>query len=205
MKKIVYGITTIMVLSTLLSGCKSNTAATQAAQGTQRRSSAKSTDTTSKTRQMGKADLYGEVTFIAGNEVTLKLIKIPEISTTQNAAQDKGTTSGDSSQSSAQSQGGDPSRGGGGSMGGGAPMDGGGGFPGGTSGTTQKKTTNYEYTGESKTILIPVGLSLASMGRSQAGTETSAKDFTDINKGDVLQVWYSDDDDTVITRVSISS
>ncbi len=124
--------------------------------------------------------LSGEVTSIAGNLVTLKIIEMPDFQSGLNRRQGSDT----------------------------GPPPGGGGWTGGgdrQSGSGQGRQRNLKYTGERKEIIIPVGIPITAMVRTNTGREIKNVAFNKIKKGDILQIWYSDKAQENISRVGISS
>ena len=75
MKKIVYTLAGIVLTTTLMVGCGTNTTDAQSKQATQNTST---DDGSNKQKNFKKADLEGEVASIDGNKLTLKTIKTPE-------------------------------------------------------------------------------------------------------------------------------
>lgn len=61
------------------------------------------------------------------------------------------------------------------------------------------------YTGETKTITIPEGVSITKMSRGDNGAQQTELAITDIKAGDIMQVWFSDEANSVVERVSISN
>ncbi|HEX9060487.1 MAG TPA: hypothetical protein VF941_09930 [Clostridia bacterium] len=62
-----------------------------------------------------------------------------------------------------------------------------------------------KYTGETKTVKIPAGIPVTMVTRGQSGMETKNIEIKDIKAGDMLQVWFSDADKTVVSKVSVSN
>jgi hypothetical protein len=129
-------------------------------------------------RKFDPPGLNGEVASIAGNEVTLKLIEMPKFQANMNRGQGPG---------------GGTRPNGGGWTGGGGPQGGGG----------QAPQRTVKYTGERKTVIIPVGIPITTMVRTDTGRETKTIEFTKIKKGDILQIWYSDKAREIISRIGI--
>lgn len=61
------------------------------------------------------------------------------------------------------------------------------------------------YTGETTSIIIPEGVSITKMTRGENGAQNSELAIGDIESGDILQVWFADEDEGVVERVSISN
>jgi hypothetical protein len=73
------------------------------------------------------------------------------------------------------------------------------------SGTPQPKRDNPTFTGETKTVTIPAGMSITTVLRPEEAKESKNIELKDIKVGDMIQVWYSDKEKGTISRVSISS
>jgi len=142
-----------------------------------------SSNTNASGQKRKAADLVGEIGQIVGNEITLKLVNMPKMS----EGSGQGQTQTDSTKDQKKNQ----PKAITGSTDGGFP---GGGFQGGppreagSNSTTQKsdKVLNLDYTGEEKTITIPVGMTITS-GRSQTGVT-----FETLQEGNVLSIWLDD-------------
>ncbi|SNS61118.1 hypothetical protein SAMN05446037_101469 [Anaerovirgula multivorans] len=123
-----------------------------------------------------KADLYGKVKSIIGNEIVLELAEIPAMPEREENKQEE-------KQSINQI-----------AMGGGGqgPMPGG--MPGG-----QRNGGNAELnlTGETQTIMIPVGVPITSLGQ-KASNEL---DIGDVTEGSILQIWFDKDDSERVVKV----
>ena len=158
------------------------------------------TDAAGNFQKRGEADFAGEISEIIGNEITLKLIKIPEMAQMpaqgqrpagQQASTEKSKKTEEKSEPRAIT----------GSTDNGFP-GGPGGFPGGVGGRESQKSSSgnsssnkttrqaqslvLEYTGEEKTVTIPVGMNISN-GRGQSGAA-----FDTLQKGNVLMVWLND-------------
>ncbi|MDI3481042.1 MAG: hypothetical protein PWQ97_697 [Tepidanaerobacteraceae bacterium] len=66
-----------------------------------------------------------------------------------------------------------------------------------------KEKTALNYTGESKTITIPDGVEITTFARGDKGGEQKTIELKDIKVGDILRIWYSDENKTTISRVSV--
>ncbi|TCO77441.1 hypothetical protein [Marinisporobacter balticus] len=106
-------------------------------------------------------DLYGKVKKILGNEVTLELAELPER---------KEMSEEDREKMKVQIQNGNPGEGGFGGQG-------------------NKMKREIKFTGETKNIIIPVGLPIVSAKR---GEETELE-LGDIIEGTFLQIWLNED------------
>lgn len=163
-----------------------------------------------------RPDLMGQVTAIAGNEVTIKVIELPAMpsfSPGQRSPRPSGwQRSPRPSDAAQQTPAPDISAAPGSSP---APS----GSPG-----SGRRGFSMTFTGEEKTVVIPVGVPITTIQRSATGTsgtnggaannggnaprasvQTVALDFKDIKVGDIISIWYSTKDTTAIARVSIQS
>lgn len=135
-------------------------------------------------KEFQRPDLSGRVKSIIGNEVILELIEMPE------------RGSGAPQRESSQQQAPDRQAGGGGAIpgGGGAP-----GMPGPGGGSQQRTNRELKLTGETKTLLIPVGIPIMTMGQNTQ----KELDLADIYQGMVMQIWLDPDDKETITQVRV--
>ncbi len=142
-----------------------------------------------------RPDLMGQVTAIAGNEVTLNVIELPQMPA--GSAGQRPTAAGNNPAAT---------------LGGNQPAASSETSPG----SSTQKQRGYTFTGEEKTIMIPVGVSITAVQRSGAvnanpqatgnnSVQTVAMDFKDIQAGDILSIWYSEKDSTAISKVIIAS
>lgn len=155
-------------------------------------------------RQREAADFTGEISQMIGNELTLKLVDIkgmsqmpqraeaPENDTSSNDTSSNDTSSGKEAEKASErtpkaitgnTNSGFPG-GGGGFPGGGGP--GGGRTTGANVGTGRSRTAatlSLDYTGEEKTVTIPVGMNIAG-GRGQSETT-----FESLQVGSVISIW----------------
>lgn len=122
-----------------------------------------------------KPDVYGEVSTINGNNVTLKLMEIPQMSRRngQNGGNGNGGNGGGNSN---------------GSYNGGSGGNGG----AGRGGMRVKK-----YTGEVKTIVIPNGVTLTTMTRGQNGMTQNNISLNEVTTGSTLSIYYDTDGKTI--------
>lgn len=146
------------------------------------------------------ADLSGEITSISASEITVKVIKtsafapngqgnnrgikgsVGDKQQTDNP-QDNGNSQDNTTQNDGKQPGTNTKRNGGGMRPGGA----------------------VEYTGEIKTIIIPSDILITTSVRGNNGMETKDVKLTDLQKGDILQVSYSDQDKESIEKVTVRS
>lgn len=159
------------------------------------------------------ADLTGEITSVSGNQITLKLVKMPSFS--RNVATPSGNSSpgaiGGTAGNSRQIKSGDKpaeDTNPGGSYGNQAPGDNSERRGGGDrfQGNGQRSSRMMEYTGETKTITVNDGVSITAMGGRPGdndGSEKTEFKISDLAKGNVLQVWYSEDDKDTISRITV--
>jgi hypothetical protein len=166
----------LMILTIV--GCSSAAASeeqtTTTEESTTKEASANSTD-------LGEIDVYGEVSEVIGNEVTLKLLEIPDMS---NMTREKGTGSdqaGDKAGGSAPAE----------DTTGGAAA---GATPGATGGGGMREK---QYTGEEKTIVIPVGTPIVSMTRGEEGMVETEISLNELASGNTLSIYYQEDGKTI--------
>jgi len=139
-----------------------------------------------KGQQTDPADLAGEISEIIGNEITLKIVKMPQMAERPQQSETQQADTKEAEKSAPKAITGSTDTGGRGF--------GGGGFPGGPPGETStnanaqsnKVAIKLDYTGEEKTMTIPVGMGITS-GRGQ--TEIT---FETLEKGNVLSIWQDD-------------
>jgi hypothetical protein len=132
-----------------------------------------------------KPDVYGEVSAIDGNKVTLKLLEIPQMTrrNRQNGSNDTGNGGNNSSSNSGGNATGNGVYTGRGNGGAGGP---------GRGGMRVKK-----YTGEDKTIVIPDGVTMTTMTRGQNGMTQSNISLSDVTTGSTLSIFYDTDGKTI--------
>jgi hypothetical protein len=179
LKRFINILASILIVSSIV-GCSNSTSSeekTTTDQSTDNKASANS-----NTKAFEKPDLYGEVSEVIGNEVTLKLLKMPEMPA-QNG-QKGGTNAGNVDDKGSNVAPND------------ANADGSGGT--GTGGGMRQK----EYTGEEKTMVIPVGTSLVTTTRSETGMTESEISLNELKSGYTLSVYYKKDGKT-IEKISV--
>lgn len=138
-----------------------------------------------------KPDVYGEVSSINGNNVTLKLMEIPQMPNRN--GQGNGGGNGQGNGGNWQNGGGNgQGNGGNGSNGGNGGFRGGNGGGGGFGGMRQRN-----YTGQTKTITIPSGTSLVTMARGQNGMTQNQIKLSDVTVGSVFSIYYKSDGKTI--------
>lgn len=162
------------------------------------------------TRKQEKADFVGAISEIVGNEITLKLVKMPEMPEMpqSNAPRQNKSKQDSTSKDSATAEKKTPKAITGSTDSGFPGGPGGPGFPGGGKEQSQKsnassaaansqKSLDLEYTGEEKTVTLPVGMSISSGRGQQGGT------FETLQKGNVISIWL--DDSGSVERASLIS
>lgn len=203
-----------LVLITVLS--LSLTACSKAENGTATNNTTSQTEQSGSQQPIKQADLYGEVSDIVGNEVTLKLIKMPERpNSTAYPNQNNSDGAPGGGQGRPSDRQGNP----------GSEQS----NPDGNQSNPNNEMTNRvqmqrEYTGEVKSIIIPVGLKITTQSRGQGRTpqsgttqggttqgggtqsapaETEVK-LESIKIGNVLQIYYAEDGKT-IDKIMVST
>ncbi len=133
-----------------------------------------------------RPDIYGRVKSIIGNEVVLEFIEIPE----RTGVAPQGGTAQQT-----------PGRqaGSGGAMPSGGAVPGGGGGPMPTGGGQQRTNREIKLTGETKTILIPVGIPIITLGQNTQ----KELDLADIYQGMMMQIWLDANDNEMITQIRV--
>jgi hypothetical protein len=158
-------------------GCSS--AAASEEQTATNESASKEANTSST--DLGEIDVYGEVSEVIGNEVTLKLLEIPDMSAMNREKGTDGEKPVDKAEGSAPA--GDTTTG--------AAAGNTAGTPGG--GGMREKN----YTGEEKSIVIPVGTSIVSMTRGDEGMVESEISLNELTSGSTLSIYYQEDGETI--------
>jgi hypothetical protein len=127
-----------------------------------------------------KPDVYGEVAKIDGNQVTLKLMEIPQRNgrNGNNRRNWQNGQNGQNWQNNGQNNG--------------NVAAGGGNGAGGPGGMRARR-----YTGEEKTIVIPNGVSIVTMTRGTNGMTEDQMALKDITVGSILSVYYKTDGKTI--------
>lgn len=166
-------------------------------------SACSSTGNTNKQTNQGaqayqRANLMGQVTAITGNQVSIKVIELPQMPSGSAGQRPTGdqqkpaTTQGSTQPTASPAPASSPNN------------------------ASTQKQRNYSFTGEEKSIVIPVGVTITSnqrtvsasanpQGNSNVSVQTVTLDFKDIQVGDIISIWYSEKDNTAIARISISS
>lgn len=179
MKRIAIGIALLIISIAVFAGCSGQNKTSQ----TQSQSNSNQTANLKPgngQRKFNPPGLSGEVATIAGNEVTIKVIKMPKFQRNMNRGQGTGGSTPPS----------------------GGSWTGGGNWQGGSG---QRPPRTIQYTGERKTVIIPVGVPITTMVRTDTGREMKTIEFNKIKKGDIMQIWYSNKTQEIISRISIRS
>lgn len=174
-----------------------------------------------------RADLTGEVDSVSGKEITLKVIEMPNFEgrpdqrmgmRQQEGMEQEGTEQGKENREnfSLQPRDGDGRRqrlvpkigvnDGNGETGQQPPQEDNQGrrrFAGGEGSMPPQWTPNY--TGETKTITLPEGVSVTKTVMGENGMEVVDIKLEELKQGDILQIWYSEEDSSVISRVSVGN
>ncbi len=174
MKKIIYALASVTLTASLMVGCGANAAGTQSKQATK---SASTEDGSTKSKNIQKVDLAGEVASIDGNKITIKVIKAPEAPQGNNQKDASKDVDKEKSQDN--------------------NKDG--------QGQAQKVPANMkrEFTGENKDITISDGIQLATMIKGKQGVEKKDLTVNDIKVGDILQIIYSDKEKETISNIYV--
>jgi hypothetical protein len=131
-----------------------------------------------------KPDVYGEVSAISGNTVTLKLMNMPQFNRQNRRGQGGGRGSGTGNMG-AQNNPGNGNGGGNGNW-----RGNGNGGPGGG-------MRARSYTGQVKTITIPNGVQMTTMSRGTNGVTQTAVTLSDLTVGSTLSIYYDTDGKTI--------
>jgi len=180
-KRLLTGMASTLMIFAIV-GCSN--AASSEEQTTTEQTTSKAGSTTAANFE--EADVYGEVSEVIGNEVTLKLLEKPKMPT-QNG--EKGTARPDGTDKAAGSA----------DTGTGANTDAGAAGSGAAGGGGMREKN---YTGEEKTIVIPVGTPIVSMTRGDNGMEETEISINELVSGSTLSIYYQEDGKT-IEKVSI--
>lgn len=167
-KRLITGMASTLMIFAIV-GC-SNAASSEEQTTTEAETTSKETSTNATNFE--EIDLYGEVSEVIGNEVTLKLLEIPEMP----ANGEKGT---------ARPEGTDKASG---------NTDTGTAASGATGGSGMREKN---YTGEEKTIVIPVGTPIVSMTRGDNGMEETEISINELASGSTLSIYYQEDGKTI--------
>ncbi|MCQ6279660.1 hypothetical protein [Bacillus sp. EB600] len=130
--------------------------------------------TAAGSRGYPKPDVFGEVSAIGGNKVTLKLLKVPQMSGRN--GQVRGTGDGNMGVNAAGNNGR---------------------FASGSGGPGKGGMRPRNYTGETKTIVIPKGVSITTMTRGTNGMNQTNISLNDLTTGSTLSIYYDTDGKTI--------
>lgn len=171
-------------------------------------------------RQFGfmRADLTGEVVSVSENEITLKVIEMPSFEggpdQRREMRQQEGLEQGNENSADGSQQPGNDSRrrqritpeegadNRNGKIGQPPPQGDNQGRRRFSEGDGSMPRWTPNYTGETKTITIPEGMSVTRTVMGENGREVRDIKLEELKQGDILQVWYSEEDSNVISRVS---
>jgi len=115
-----------------------------------------------------KADIYGKVQSILGNEVTLLVAEIPQREETSQG-QRQSMSAEEREQRRAEFQNINPEE---------------------RQQMRQKMMENIKFTGETEIFIIPVGTPIVSAGRGNARQDIKELNLADIHEGTILQIWF---------------
>ncbi|MDP4104603.1 MAG: hypothetical protein Q8935_06565 [Bacillota bacterium] len=117
-----------------------------------------------------KPDVYGEVSAINGNQITLKLMNIPQMNSPKNQVRGSGTGNMGTTGTTPGNVNGGQGRGG---------------------------MRQPSYTGQEKTITIPDGVQMTTMTRGTNGMQQNNVTLDQITSGSTLSVYYDTDGKTI--------
>lgn len=179
------GILASILIVSFIVGCSNTTSSGKQTSTDQSNSNKASAN--SNTKAFEKPDLYGEVSEVIGNEITLKLLKIPEMPA-RNGQKEGYKAAGNVDDKGSNVAPNGANADGSGAQGAGA---------GAGRGMRQK-----EYTGEEKTMVIPVGTSLVTTTRGENGMTESDISLNELKSGYTMSVYYKKDGKT-IEKISV--
>jgi hypothetical protein len=159
-----------MIISSMV-GCSNAASSEEQAKTTTEESTNK--DANAKTMSMEEVDVYGEISEVIGNEVKLKLLKKPEM-----------PTNGQNPQNGEKGENGTGTPPTDGAVGSGERPTGGG-------------MREKQYTGEEKTIIIPVGTPLMTTTRGDNGIVESEISLNELTSGSTMSIMYKEDGKTI--------
>jgi hypothetical protein len=137
------------------------------------------------------ADLNGEITKIISNQITLKLIEMP------NFARESGGQGRTRSQSENNNKKNDQQR---------KPeiinpQDQK--YQGNRQQTRQPDDRQIKYTGETANVTIPESVSISTTIRTSKGREYKDLGLNELKVGDIIQIWYQDKESKSIAKISV--
>ncbi len=182
MKKLIGVISSMLLIVLVFSGCGSKKTAENGNQFD-----------SGKQGQFARADLMGEVDSIKDNQVTIKLIEMPQFNRNRGQGNNNGNNNdnnnnNDNSTYNGNRQGNQNN-----------VQSNNGQRPSGN----QNRSRSRNYTGETKTITINSDIPLTTMTMGDNGPEQKDIKVKDIKKGDMLQIWYADKNKGTISRISV--
>jgi hypothetical protein len=160
--------------------------------------------------QLQDADLMGEVSAISGNEITVKVISIPQMGQGQKGGPD-GNSNGQTSrgaigrkQAPAAGDGQASANDAGKNQ---APADGTGQNRASADNAAngQQPQREIQYTGETKVLKLTDSVTITETVREDKNVTSQAIKLTDIKVGDTLQVYYSDKSKETISKIILGS
>lgn len=208
MKRFIGGTIAVLLTTMIFTGCGSKDAGSgdNSNPNPNTNESTQSANNTSSSAVQGRGqfqrpDAMGEVVSVSGNDISLKLLKMPQgmgngqrhngqNGNGQGAPKDQQGNPGQGDKQNPpdnQGQGDQQNRQG---QGGGPRNRQGGNF-------------QREYTGETQTITVPSGVSIEENTFSNGKRETKNIEVKDLKQGDILQVRYADKDKKTISKIQV--
>lgn len=186
-----------LLLILLTAACGSNSSASNGSEGNAAPGSNQPAGSPSGQAKMQAADLVGEVASIDSNKIELKLIEMPQFSPNVRQGNARGGNTGAKPKSSNDS-GTDSTK-----QEGTASTDIKGSKPSSPNGGNQMPQMKFTYTGKSETVTIPDSVKITATTRGDKGMQQKTISLTDIKKGDLLEIWYSDKKTETISKISV--
>ncbi len=154
--------------------------------------------------QLQQPDLAGEIVSASGNSISLKLIDLSSMPGMRGGQMDPGNRPQEGSSENpppdvngeGQPEGSQPVQR---QPEGSQPAQG---QPDGSQPGQRKM--ELTYTGETKTVTVPEDVSITLSGRRNDGEQQTVA-VSELKQGEVLQVWYSDKDKEILSRVTVMS
>jgi hypothetical protein len=168
-------ISTLMIF--VIAGCSSSGNSNQA-------SASRGNGTTSNGNAFQKPDVFGEVSAVNGNTVTLKLMKVPQNMgrrNGQNGQYGRNRQNSQVGQSGQNTQNGQTAQNG---TGNGAPRGGG-------------MLRQKQYTGQTQTITVPNNVTIQMMTYGQDGMATMNTTLDQVTVGSTMMIYYDTDKKTI--------
>lgn len=176
-------ITTLMIF--VMAGCSSSGNSNQASAA-----GGNGTNSNGNGNAYQKPDVFGEVSEVNGNTVTLKLMKIPQNMGRRNGQKgqygrnrqnDQGGQNGQTAQNGQNTQNGQTAQNG---TGNGAPRGGG-------------MMRQRQYTGQTQTITVPNNVTIQMMTFGQDGMATMNTTLGQVSAGSTMMIYYNTDKKTI--------